>query len=457
MLTFREIQKATGAQCSTDDLDKKARRISIDSRTIQRGDVFIAVKGQKFDGHRFVAQAVANGAKAVVVSKSIKVSKGVCIFKVKDTTQALGDIAGFYRRKFNIPVIAVTGSVGKTTVKDMVGAVLSSKYKVLKSLRTENNQFGVPLTLLKLKASHEMAVIEIGTNHPGEIRTLTKITYPTIAILTAIGPSHLQGLKTVGGVFREKLDIVKYMSNSGTVIFNADDKYLSKLKLRRLSQKKITVSVDSKSDYQATACVLKNGRNLTFKVNNKSFSLSTAARHNLTNAIIAILCGRIFRISYNTINNKVKNFKSGDGRFCVLNRSGILIVDDSYNANPVSFAGAIKTLADMPVQRRRILVCADMKELGAKAQMLHKQIGLLAAQLKIDVVLGYGNLSKNIISSAKVSKSIQAVHYNTRDALHKKLKSICQKGDVVLVKGSRSMHMEQTVQFLSKTFSKVVS
>ena len=225
--------------------------VSTDTRSLKEGELFIAIEGPRFDGHKFLAEAVKKKAAVLVVSKKIDAGKDINVIRVRDTTQALGAIAAFYRRRFSIPVIAVTGSAGKTTTKELIAFVLGARFNVLKNYKTENNQYGVPLTLLKLNEGHAAAVLELGTNHPGEIAALARIVAPDVAVFTNVGESHLEGLKTPAGVFREKFQLARFTKKNGTVVFNADDEYLRNIAGKKIAQKKISYGIRQKADHQA--------------------------------------------------------------------------------------------------------------------------------------------------------------------------------------------------------------
>jgi len=430
---------------------KKITGVSIDSRTIKKGDIYIAIKGERFDGHRFVKSAIQKGASAVLVSRKKTIFKNVPHIYVKDTIHSLGEIASFHRNCFQIPVIAVSGSSGKTTTKEMISSILSVRFKVLKNAKTENNYIGVPLTLLKLKSSHQAAVIEIGTNQTGEINYLSKMVAPTVAVLTNIGESHLLGLKNVRGVFREKYNLVRNCKSDGTIIFNHDDPYLKRIKKCDLKQRKITFGLQAGANFRAQQIEFKN-KSYKFRVKNKLYQLYSPAEHNVLNALAAICVGSLYNINYNNINKNLNIFKQLNGRQEIHRFENVLVINDTYNSNPVSFKSAIKTLETIPTKGSRILVCADMLELGSKSRILHQKIGQSISRTLIDFVVTRGSDSRWINGGRnKYLKRPQYFHCRSENQINQKLKQICHKGDLVLVKGSRAMEMEKVVDFL-KTF-----
>ncbi|MBU4334479.1 MAG: UDP-N-acetylmuramoyl-tripeptide--D-alanyl-D-alanine ligase, partial [Candidatus Omnitrophica bacterium] len=437
---------------------KKNLRISIDSRSIKPGEVFVAVRGKNFDGHKFIYDVISKGAAGIVSSKKImwipsnfrgKTPPEIPVIKVKDTNKALGDIAGFYRRKFDIPVVAITGSVGKTSTKEIASNVLMKKYPVLKNTKTENNMFGVSLTLLNLNKLHKAAVIEFGTNHFGEIAVLSKIARPTIAIFTNIGESHLQHLQTPAGVFREKFQLVKYMDKNGVIIFNADDEHLSSLLKKNLSQKTITFGIEKKADFQAVKIEKKGGK-ITFAVSGKKYCLNTFVEHNIYNALAAICCGSLNNIGYNSILTGIKTPTDCQGRQKIRKFGKITVIDDTYNSNPLSFKSAIRTLGGLKAKGKKIIVCSDMLELGSTAKQLHENMSKDIEAAGIDLVVTFGSLAKHITNALKNSRITKATHYNSIEAVKRRVKVLCNDGDIVLVKGSRSTNMERIVEFLEK-------
>ena len=429
--------------------------VSIDSRTIRPGDLFIAIKGDRFDGHEFVGQAIESKAAAVIVSKrniSIPKRNVAPIIFVKDTIQALGKIAHFHRHRFSIPIIALTGSTGKTTTKEMIATVLESRYNVLKNIATENNHIGVPMTLLKLNHQHEIAVLEFGTNRFGDIRWLSQITNPTTAVFTNIGESHLEFLKTPAGVFKEKSRMLNYLHSSPQVIINIDDVYLKKILSRKINGKILTYGIGHPSDFQAGEINLNRDSKLFFKVNKRQgFQLNSLAVHNIYNALAAIACGRLFKIGYSDIRERIAQCSFPKGRQVVHKTKRFWIIDDTYNANPVSVRSALKTLCDLKSPGRKIFVCADMLELGRRCESLHSSIGELIGKSSLNAIFTLGEFSRLISQTAKKqNKTLTAFHEKTIESVHHRLKEYCRTGDVILVKGSRAMRMERTVEFLTK-------
>ena len=378
----------------------------------------------------------------------------VPVILVKDTTAAFGQIAGAYRKSFDIPVIAITGSAGKTTTKDMIAAVLETKFKVWKNAKTLNNQYGVSLTVLGLKPGHEALVIELGTNNPGEIQWLAAIARPTIAVLTNIGESHLAGLKSKMGVYKEKSAIFRGIGAKGYVIFNNDDPYLRRISGEKAHPRIITYGVERKSDLQAWQIKVKNNRKMCFQVNGHGFILNTPAPYYVYNALAAIACGRLFKISDRDIKKALEKLTFGSHRQQIREISGVTVIDDTYNSNPVSVRNAIKTLDALTARGKKIFITADMLELGARSTPLHREKGRWIARSSTDVAITVGKFSRHTAGSIRQgNRRIGVFHHDSIAGVSQRLKKLCQPGDIVLVKGSRGMKMERVVEFLHRHLS----
>jgi len=455
--TVEEIITATRGRLVSGERARKIRRVVINSRQVRPGDLFIAIKGHRLDGHKFIRAAVRRGARAVLVSRSrVSVPAAVTVIRVKDTTRALGLLARHHRERFTLPVIGITGSTGKTTTKEMIAAVLRPHFRVLVNKGTENNQIGVPLTLLNLKSSHQIVVIELGTNCPGDIAWLTDIAQPTVAVFTNIGNSHLELLKSPAKVFLEKVTLAKGMKPKGTIIFNKDDHYLQKIPRIIKNKKLVTYGIAARADVRAGAVSVGADRKAAFLVKGRhKFVLGTPAVSNVLNALAAICCGRLFNISYNNININIRRCPNPPGRQSVERVEGCWVINDSYNANPLSFYSALKTLSVWRTRGRRILVCGDMLELGPQAKRLHEKVGKAAADAGVDLILSLGPMARHIGKAAKKrNRGISVYHGRKPSCLHSRILQYACPGDVFLVKGSRGMKMERTVQFLREKFKK---
>lgn len=450
MLTVREIKEAAKGRLVQGEAKINVRSVSIDSRSIKKRSVFIAINGKRFNGHNFIRAAIRKGAIAVIVSKNVRCPGDIAVIRVKDTTRALGQVAALHRSHFSIPVIAVTGSAGKTTAKELIASVLSTRYKVLKNVKTENNHYGVPLTLLKLDSSHQMVVLEFGTNQPGDIRWLARIARPTVSLFTNIGQSHLAGLKSRSGVFKEKVQMIKYMDPKGTIIVNGDDDRLKAIGKKGYQQKIIRFGCDHGADHRGTNMIIQNNTQLQFKVRGHEFMINSPAIHNVYNALAAISCGLLYKIRYNNIDAALTRFRFREARQEIVKNGRFWLIDDTYNANPLSLKSAINTLSGLQIKGKRIVVCADMLELGPRSEALHRSAGRMIARSATDAVFTIGKHARYITQSLNRSDGIGAVHCDSLNEVHRRLKSFCAPGDAILVKGSRGMKMERTVKFLKR-------
>ncbi|MBN1527233.1 MAG: UDP-N-acetylmuramoyl-tripeptide--D-alanyl-D-alanine ligase [Candidatus Omnitrophica bacterium] len=447
-----DIVTATGGRLLSGDpaAGVDASKISTDSRGIKKGSLFIALNGPNFDGNDFAREALRRGACGAIVlrgrGKPIAAGRKVVI-EVGDTTKALQDIARFHRMKFDIPVIAVTGSNGKTTTKEMIWEVLSRRYKVLKNEGTKNNHIGVPQTLLKLTARHEMCVLELGTNHAGEIRALAGIARPTMAVITNVGHSHLEFLRDLVGVFREKRSLVTSLGRWSKIVLNGDDPFLARIKDSRYVT--ILCGFKKSNDYAAGG-VSARGERLRFDVNGaKGFELRLLGRHNIYNALAAVAVGAQFGVSYGAARKALKSYAPANRRLNLVEVGGLSVIDDCYNSNPLSMKSALEALAAYPA-RMRWVVSADMLELGRKSAHLHRAIGADIARSPASGMITFGTLSRHTLAEARARgmQKDRSWHCLTHDGVAAILKRVAKKGDAVLIKGSRAMRMEEVIKKL---------
>ncbi|HVV69418.1 MAG TPA: UDP-N-acetylmuramoyl-tripeptide--D-alanyl-D-alanine ligase [Gammaproteobacteria bacterium] len=419
--------------------------VSTDTRTLQPGELFIAIKGANFDGHDFIARAEEQKAAALLVQHPVKSQLPYVL--VNNTITALGQLATHHRQQFSIPLIGVTGSCGKTTVKAMIASILSHCGEVLFSESSFNNDIGLPLTLMRLNPSHQYAVIEMGTNHFGEIAALTQIARPTVALINNAAAAHLEGLGDVKGVSRAKGEIFQGLTADGVGIINADDTYASYWETLVTPRKMLHFSIAKNADIMA--------KNIQLDANGKAhFTLITPqgetviklpllGRHNVANALAAASAAC-------AVHAPLSAIKAGlEGVIAVKKRlneysayNGARLIDDTYNANPLSFKAAIEILANLPGER--ILVLGDMRELGNQEQHYHQELGLEARRLGIERVFAFGELSK----ATTQAFGAQGQHFQDHETLIQTLKTNLNDNTTVLVKGSRSMHMERVVEAL---------
>ena len=430
-----------------EEILKAPFRVSTDTRSIGKNDVFFALKGPYFDGHDFLEEAAAKGAAHLVVEDPKRVSaavkKATSIIEVDDTLKAYGDLAGAYRKKFKIPVIAVTGSCGKTTVKELIAHVLTKRFKVLKNRGTENNRVGVPKTLFQLEISHEVLVTEMGTNEPGEIGLLASILAPQIEVLTQIGSAHLEKLGSLEGVKAEKLLMVRSLERGGLLILNGQDPMLADVQsgVHRI----LRAGFSKKNCGVVAEQIWCHEKGSTFYVDGGLFETTLVGRHNVLNCLMAILVARSLGMKDAEIREALGEFRAPPGRLHLREIDGIRFIDDTYNANPTSFLAALETLKDFKIREKKGVVCGDMLELGPQSEELHRRIGAVMAEHLLDFIVAAGPWSRALADEAlKNGFDPKKVHLvNDSAEAGSALCRIVSPGDMVLVKGSRGMKMEK--------------
>lgn len=455
-----EILEATTGTLLCGDLHCRFSRVCIDSRTISVSDVFVAIAGDVHDGHSFVPEIVDQGVRGLVISRA-KVGQmpieawkkmDITCISVADTTRALGDMAAFNRQRSRVGVVAITGSNGKTTTRQMTAAVLARQYDTLTAVGNFNNEIGLPLTLLSLTAGHRWAVLELGTNNPGEIARLAEICSPDIGVLTNIGPAHLQGLGSIEGVMQEKGDLVRSLAADGKAILNADDQRV--MRLTRETKAEVILYGQSKDAKIRAEDIYETEDTISFTLVLSGESipvrLNSPGRFMVSNALAAAAVGHQIGLSGETVKSGLESFKPVSGRLNIKHmRNGIHIIDDTYNANPDSMKAAFATLNTLRAGSRGILVIGNMLELGAEAQSLHSQVGGLAARSGISRLYAYGEFAADVTAGARDEGMQSADTFaGSRDEIAADLKIQLQPGDWVLVKGSRGMAMEKVVQEL---------
>ena len=425
---------------------KRKVNLCMDSRESAKGVVFWPIKGARFDAHQFVPQMEKDGALMSVVNQTAIDPNFKMYAPVEDTTKALLKLAKGYQRLFKLKKVAITGSNGKTTTKEMTKAVLSMKYNTHATKGNFNNHIGVPMTLFQLKHSHEAAVVEMGTSGPDEIRPLSLATEPDIAVITNIGASHLERLGDLDGVFNEKINITAGLKENGTLIVNADDERLCKVKATK-HYKVVTFGVrrgvvkPERLKWNENSCA-------DFYVGRTHFTLNVPGDHNLYDALAAIAVGEAFRIPKADIAKALAGFTSTSMRMEIKEANGFKIVSDCYNANPSSTKMALQTLGNMKLEGKRIAVLGDMLELGKESGNLHKQIGAMVPEMNFDMLLAVGKEAKKYVEGAKARGMKNVQYFETVPEVVTRLSEIVAEGDVLLVKGSRGMHLEQVVEAL---------
>lgn len=452
MFKVNEIIKATSGKLIQGNLSDEIAGISTDSRNLNAPEAFLALKGNNFDGHDFIDQALKGKVSCLIVEKelALPIPKEITVIRVKDTTLALGDIARYQRQKFDLPVIAVTGSNGKTTTKEMIAWVLSENSQVLKNEGTKNNAIGLPQTLIRLSAKDRFAVVEIGTNHFGEVDYLTKIACPNIGLITNIALSHLEFLKNLNGILKEKSTLLDNLKKPAFAVLCADDKLLKRIIVEKNQEKYVfSYGIDEKSDFCASEIRLRDGK-VEFKVNRKfNFALSTLGYYNIYNALGAISVGRLLGLSYPEISARLSIFKFPKGRLNLIECKGLKFIDDTYNSNPFSFKAALTAMDSVKCKGKKILIMGDMLELGEQKELLHRQIARSITN-SCDLLVTVGSLARLTAEQARESGFKKQNIFccdNSKEARDLLLNKILPgKSDLILVKGSRSMKMEEVLE-----------
>ncbi|MEA3329002.1 MAG: UDP-N-acetylmuramoyl-tripeptide--D-alanyl-D-alanine ligase [Candidatus Omnitrophota bacterium] len=452
MFTSQEVLRAVKGKLLKGDPGTNFKGISIDSRSIKNEELFVAIKGKRFDGHDFVSQALAKAGGAVVskrflLSRPRLVNNKKSIFLVKDTLTSLGDIASSRRNRFKGTVLAVTGTTGKTTTTGILASVLKQKYKVLKSEASFNNFVGLPLTLFKLNSAVQIAVLEMGTSGIGEIKRLAEISRPDLGVIINIGPAHLGYLGNLQGVYRAKLELLEAMDKNTLAAINGDDKkLLSRAKLFR--PRITTFGMNRDCDFRASEVSYSEGK-LRFVLNGcKQLKLKALGRYNVYNALAAISLAGQLGLNFNLIKKGLADIDLPPGRMEVKKIGDIRLIDDSYNSNPLSLGSAIDTLAGLSVKGKKILVSGDMLELGSGSESAHQQIGKKVASSGVNVLITVGNLARQISRAACRSgmKKDEVFDCGSIEDAMDCLKTQAAGGDIILVKGSRATRMERVVE-----------
>jgi len=459
--TLARVLLATGGHLLSGKAEGVFQNISTDTRNVQAGDLFVALCGEKFDGHDFLVEAVRNGAAGILVSRRPeKEMSAVPVVKVQDTLIALGDLTNYKRMKMKqVRVIAITGSCGKTTVKEMTASILGLKYNILKTKGNFNNLVGLPLSLLPVEGHHDFAVMEMGMNHPGEIARLTEIADPDIACITNVQAAHLEGVGSIEGVAKAKGELFAGIRSSGTLVVNYDDKRVREL-ASSCRQRKIHFGRSVHADVRALrlSSLGERGMAFTLAIGKQSdrVRIQSLGSHNVSNALAAAGIAHAAGVKFADIVTGLENFRPADKRLQVQEiRGGIKLVNDAYNANPSSMVAALETLQRMDRTHQKIAILGDMFELGEQSVVAHRSVGEAAAKLKFDYVLAVGEFAKTVVESARrggIEKG-RALSFAGKEELTKWLcaeidKGVIRKGDWLLLKGSRGMRMETVMQAL---------
>jgi UDP-N-acetylmuramoyl-tripeptide--D-alanyl-D-alanine ligase len=454
VFSINDVLKATAGTFVSGAPETAFYGISTDSRLINKGNLFVALKGENFDGHDYFIKALKQGAAGILAHDEEKINqipadKKFVVIKVADTLTALGDLAHEWRKRFAVPVIGLTGSSGKTTTKEMIAAIIGRKKNVLKTEGNLNNLIGLPQTIFRLTSQHELMVLEMGTNTRGEIKRLTQIAEPTIGLITNVGPAHLAGFGSVDVVGEEKGDLFFNMPSSGVAVINLDDEAIASAS-EKWNGGRITFSMSPNADVTVKD-IEKNGAkgmrfNLIIGGNTQKVEMKIAGLHHLYDAMAAAAAAVAAGMDTQTISEGLTAFRPFSGRMEMIKlHNGAFLLDDSYNANPASVREALMTLKDLKINHNGYVFLGDMLELGAEADEMHRKIGMLMATIGVNALFLQGDFSK-VTAAGAIEGGMpgQNIFFlsgdeNGMDYLKENLK----KGDWILVKGSRRMKMEK--------------
>lgn len=453
-LTVSDILKATNGKLASGSADKIITDISTDSRNIKEGSLFVPLAGEKFDGHDFLDAAIKNGAGAVITHKNEmpQNAEKTAVIYVPDTLFALGGIAGLYRSLFDARCVAITGSVGKTTTKEMSALVLSKQYDIHKNKGNFNNEIGVPLTVFGLSDEHEILISEMGMSGFGEIERISKIVRPSFVIMTNIGMSHIEFLGSQENIFKAKSEFMKNADEDIVVIINGDDDILLSHKAD-LGQNVITVGIKNKNCDIVAENIIATDASVSFTAKSASENeydifLPIPGRHNVYNALLSIALGEKLGVSPEKIKEALKEFVPDNMRMCVMEAEDFTIINDCYNAAPDSMTAALDVLKSH--EGRKVAILGDIACLGEFSENAHKMVGAKVFENDIDILVTIGNEAKNYAVGAMKSGMDKDKIYSFETAVEAnlKLKSIINKKDVILIKASRVMELERVTDFL---------
>ena len=448
------VVEACAADVRRGSVQTLVKNVCTDSRQAKEGDLFFAINGERFNGHDFLNEVAAKDVAAVVVEKKkIPARLPKCeVLVVEDTRVALGKLATAYRKDFTLPFVAVGGSNGKTTTKELLASALSQKLATVWSEASFNNDIGVPLTLLRVEESHQAAVLEVGANHPGELAPLVKMIQPKFGVITNIGREHLEFFGDVTGVAQEEGWLAELLPADGKLFINGDDEWTERI-AKRTCAKIVRVGLDGKNDWRARAIRLdKNGVTFCMDAPKAEFSseyrVNLLGRHQVMNALFAVAVSEELGLSRPEIQRGVAECKPPKMRLQFWEANGVRVLDDAYNANADSTIAALETLCDLPLQGRRVAVLGDMEELGAHSESAHAEIGRRAAELGIGQLFTVGKMAAVTAKAARAGGLNRVIEFTDVEAAVKVVKNFLKTGDVVLLKASRAARLERIAETL---------
>lgn len=447
-ITFNELLNAIKGEVIVEGKKKDFQKVCIDTRAINEGDMFVALKGEKFNPNSVIVDVMNKGANIAIVDEILFDEESIkgdgTIIKVGSSHKALLDLANYYRKKLDIKVIGVTGSTGKTSTKDVIAAFLSHKYKVFKTKGNFNSEIGLPLMIFELTKEFDVAVLEMGMSNLGEIHNLAKTAIPDMAVITNIGLSHLENLKTQDNILKAKMEITDYFNDKNVLVVNGEDEFLQKVKDKCFKIEKI--GYNHEYDVYATNIILReNSTEFTAHSNGKeyTFNLPMAGKHNVLNSMLAIQIALNLGVSFEEMEKGLKNLEATSMRLQILKQEKITIINDCYNASPDSMKSSIDVLETYK-NGRRVAILGDMYELGSKTKEAHKKIGEYAAG-KVDYLIAIGE-NKDEFKDGYKSESI--ITFSSKEQFLKEINKFISENDIILVKASRGMRFEEIVNEL---------
>ena len=452
-MTVRDVVTATGGRLLCGDGDTPLEYISINSQTMEGSDLFVPLIGAKVDAHRFIGQAFENGAAATLTSRHDAMEDTRPWIRVEDTKKALQDIGAYYRRRFTLPLVGITGSVGKTTTREMIAAALSAVFRVYKTKKNLNSQVGVPITLCGMTSEDEIGVLELGMSEPGELTVIARIADVDMAVITNVGVTHIEQLGSQENIFREKMTIQDGLKEGGILFLNGDDELLRTAQAKEGCQ---TVTFGSREtcDYRCEDVRIEDGYPVFTAVHGEKripVRLGIMGRHNVSNALVALAVADQSGVPMEAAAKKLEDFHGFQNRQQIYENRGVTIIDDTYNASPASMEAGLEVLNSMTNAARRIAVLADMKELGPEAAEYHRAIGRYIADHPVDMVFLLGELAAEMeqgILEHGGSCACFLFNGEDRDGLKAKLGQVLAAGDCVLLKGSNSMKLGEVAAHL---------
>ena len=452
-LSLTQIAAFAGGSIASGNAEKMVSRVSTDSRTLQAGDLFVPLRGENFDGHKFIQQAAERGAAGAMVEESWSgnTPEDFALIRVADTLVGYQTLAANYRASLPLKVVAITGSNGKTSTKDFVAATLARKFRVTKTEGNFNNHVGLPQTMLAANRADEIAVWEIGMNHPGEIAALAKLAAPDVAIITNVGVAHIEFMGSREAIAKEKGALAEAVASNGTLILNADDGFSESI-AKRTGAKLVLAGIDNGSVRATDITQHSTGSEFTILegAHRCRAQLPVPGIHMVQNAMLAVAAGRVFGLSLEECAVGLASTPLTKARLQIREIAGIQFIDDSYNANPDSMKAALRTLVELDSDGRRIAVLGEMGELGAESERGHRDVGEEAAALRIDELIAVGPIGAAIARAAEKAGLEKSSAVDSPREAAELLEKNTEPGDLVLVKGSRSARMERVLEEFSK-------